>query len=503
MRGVYESIECIREIPIGSTVDQASTAALDLASNVTQNPAPAPTGRQRANTGSLEREAVLRNASRSLTLPVKQEQTSGLEAPPGSEHEPKGPSGPSAPASEPASAGRRRGKTISFATPAEHSNSSGTTIADADGAGASRYGDPESNPVEWIMITRSDPGGNVPRWMVERGTPAGIVGDATKFLDWACKLDAPITKDNGDDDDDDDDENEQGSATRLEAQRSASQAAHLPPLQPEGGASTADKSNVTQSERAWETKSHSSAELSSIASFATASSNEHERGDEGEDSRTADEAPSSLPSGPSGVLDDGSGSPAIALDASDDKGSSKLQGQRRKMDAKLAATRSKILSAAPASGEPTQKHQATLAKVEERHRKEVERHERKYQNHMLKLEAKRERQTQKDDARRRKQEEKDERSRLVRERDELRGQVEKAKKEMAEMVEHVGELQSQNTHLIMKLGKVDAAALHEALTNSRRGRSTSSLVAPDGGGGGGSTRGSIHSSSNAGDGKSN
>jgi hypothetical protein len=27
------------------------------------------------------------------------------------------------------------------------------------------------NPVEWIMVTRSDPGGSVPRWMVERGTP--------------------------------------------------------------------------------------------------------------------------------------------------------------------------------------------------------------------------------------------------------------------------------------------------------------------------------------------
>ncbi|TGZ79162.1 hypothetical protein EX30DRAFT_342630 [Ascodesmis nigricans] len=41
-----------------------------------------------------------------------------------------------------------------------------------------------SIPVEWIMITRSDPGGNVPRWMVERGTPNGIVKDAEKFIKW-------------------------------------------------------------------------------------------------------------------------------------------------------------------------------------------------------------------------------------------------------------------------------------------------------------------------------
>lgn len=46
---------------------------------------------------------------------------------------------------------------------------------------------PEQNPVEWIMITRSDPGGSVPRWMVERGTPGGIIKDAEKFLEWAAK----------------------------------------------------------------------------------------------------------------------------------------------------------------------------------------------------------------------------------------------------------------------------------------------------------------------------
>ncbi|KJK62449.1 Protein of unknown function DUF3074 [Aspergillus parasiticus SU-1] len=45
----------------------------------------------------------------------------------------------------------------------------------------------ETNPVEWIMVTRSDPGGNIPRWMVEKGTPKSICSDAVKFLDWACR----------------------------------------------------------------------------------------------------------------------------------------------------------------------------------------------------------------------------------------------------------------------------------------------------------------------------
>ena len=39
-------------------------------------------------------------------------------------------------------------------------------------------------PIEWIMLSRSDPGGNVPRWMVERGSPFSIVKDAEKFLKW-------------------------------------------------------------------------------------------------------------------------------------------------------------------------------------------------------------------------------------------------------------------------------------------------------------------------------
>jgi hypothetical protein len=54
--------------------------------------------------------------------------------------------------------------------------------------------DPEANPVEWIMITRSDPGGGIPRFMVERGTPGSIVADAYKFLNWATQQDMPVAQ---------------------------------------------------------------------------------------------------------------------------------------------------------------------------------------------------------------------------------------------------------------------------------------------------------------------
>jgi hypothetical protein len=47
--------------------------------------------------------------------------------------------------------------------------------------------DPELNPVEWLMVSRSDPGGGIPRFLVDRGTPETMLADVGKFLDWACK----------------------------------------------------------------------------------------------------------------------------------------------------------------------------------------------------------------------------------------------------------------------------------------------------------------------------
>ena len=88
------------------------------------------------------------------------------------------------PASVDHAEGRARGRTISFAE-SRGLNAKGEALDRA--YPESDEEDEEINPVEWIMITRSDPGGSVPRWMVERGTPSGIVADASKFLDWACQ----------------------------------------------------------------------------------------------------------------------------------------------------------------------------------------------------------------------------------------------------------------------------------------------------------------------------
>jgi hypothetical protein len=61
-----------------------------------------------------------------------------------------------------------------------------------DGAGDEE--DEEMNPVEWIMVTRSDPGGSIPRWMVDKGTPKSVGTDAAKFINWAVQDDKPPKK---------------------------------------------------------------------------------------------------------------------------------------------------------------------------------------------------------------------------------------------------------------------------------------------------------------------
>ncbi|KAH7631857.1 hypothetical protein B0T09DRAFT_260441 [Sordaria sp. MPI-SDFR-AT-0083] len=68
------------------------------------------------------------------------------------------------------------------------------SAAAADGAddrGRSSFkGDEDDQQfaVEWLMVTRSDPGGSVPRFMVERGTPGGITNDAARFVDWLSTM---------------------------------------------------------------------------------------------------------------------------------------------------------------------------------------------------------------------------------------------------------------------------------------------------------------------------
>jgi hypothetical protein len=136
IRGQYESVELIREIPVKPRKERSSAERAEGRPSM-----------PRATTLS-GRIGDRAKAASDLQLPNK-----------GSK--------------DPIVTGRPRGKTESAVQEDEKAENDDDSI----------------NPVEWIMITRSDPGGSVPRWMVERGTPKSITGDAAKFLTWASQPD--------------------------------------------------------------------------------------------------------------------------------------------------------------------------------------------------------------------------------------------------------------------------------------------------------------------------
>lgn len=88
--------------------------------------------------------------------------------------------------------GRKRGKTDSSVQEKQEERSDSPTVAGAAVTNGDVVDD-EANPypVEWIMVTRSDPGGSIPRWVIDKGTPKTIWADTVKFLDWASREEPP------------------------------------------------------------------------------------------------------------------------------------------------------------------------------------------------------------------------------------------------------------------------------------------------------------------------
>ena len=164
IRGEYESIEFIREVPLKP---KRSSSAIDL------------TEVRHSHDGeySINREAIVRHAR-------NKSGSNGISHPEGRARQVRALTDEEPPSSPGHSEGRIRGRTISFAE-SRGVTAKGETVDRA--VNQSNDDEEEMTPVEWIMITRSDPGGSVPRFMVERGTPSSIVADASKFLDWACK----------------------------------------------------------------------------------------------------------------------------------------------------------------------------------------------------------------------------------------------------------------------------------------------------------------------------
>jgi Protein of unknown function (DUF3074) len=365
-------------------------------------------------------------------------------------------------------------------------------LEQTDGGGRDDKNDyeTESNPVEWIMITRSDPGGSVPRWMVERGTPSSIVADAAKFLDWACKKEHPDSDADEDRDHHDTDVdhawhtnshlagldasgvNEKGISRIYEEKESPSVSENregmpssvkgtpgsgIPAAMPAiivgrlPGHQTASEKELNKEqadekqpataddEKHLAADTESDSDTSSLNSFTTAAGF-------GEDNDTDDEARSNYAN--SSITSSFANKESMTPQ---ERELAKLNERKKRLDEQLARARARDEKRA---NEMTAKETDRIIKAQEKHDREVTKQEEKYKREVQKIEARKAKEARKADERRRKQEEKDHKQRLQLERDEMKAELTLLRKEREILITQVGELQAENTALTARLGKL-------------------------------------------------
>lgn len=368
-------------------------------------------------------------------------------------------------------------------TPSKSKNSQSTDRRDS----ASEE-DPETNPVEWIMITRSDPGGGIPRFMVDRGTPGSIVADTKKFLDWACARDHVPDTEEGIDPDEVQalttgkpiekaeiydaaagnghgagvpasiqvaDHSKSAPHTRTvstqsttESSKSAGLVSNFTSALENGIQSYAPQSVASYLQPSPQPESPAStdsteSDTESLHSFTSAqqwtTATEH-----GSKKAPSERLGPDTANGSSESLGASSSTGAKSATLSSqqtpyDKELAKLDAKRTALETRLRRQREKEAS----------RTEANTAREEREKRKAQE----KYEKEVAKLEAKREREEKKMEERRRKDEGKREADRFRRERDEWKGRAEVAETEVKLLREQVKDLQKENTVLVQAMGR--------------------------------------------------
>ncbi|PMB69981.1 Reticulocyte-binding protein 2 a [Beauveria bassiana] len=362
-----------------------------------------------------------------------------------------------------------------------------------------RLQDPRPVAVEWLMVTRSDPGGSVPRFLIEKGTPPGIVGDAGKFLKWttagsrrkwdesvtASTTQTPAEKVNG----------AQGSApvaTTETHTNTTATANHLnrsdSTFQSHDGDDNSVPSsngiygiitgifgiassvvanglglNYASSEESISTipaitvqehddegmESDSSSTRSFLSALEKRLSQEpraNHDGSQSEDSKSTTTNPNASAASAASAA----GAPA-PIGPAGEKELRKLQERRRKIDEKMVLMQSRLQS--KSQGDRA-KDEASLAKLREKLDREAAKQEQKYQRELQKLEEKRENEAKKAEQKRRKAAEKEEKSSMALELERVRAELDLARQTSRILEGQVRELQAQNTQLVAKLGKM-------------------------------------------------
>ncbi|RYP49819.1 hypothetical protein DL769_011035 [Monosporascus sp. CRB-8-3] len=435
IRGSYESVEVIREIRCEPKIDplRRVQSSIDLPAD-------------EANAIARNHEHVVRSAHHSTTDGSAETNQDG----------------------------RQRGKTVA--------------IAGAEGNEQQADAEYETK-IEWLMVTRSDPGGSVPRFMVEKGTPGGIAGDADKFLKWVdtksmkeltqpeeevvgteteagppdAKESTPPSKSKSEGMSDN--TRDQAAAKAIDKYNAGSE----PLAEEEGppavpgiygmianaiGAAASVLPNPFGSAQAGDTSLESppSAEedndddKSSIHTFLTVQENLAE-----DDPRDAQLSRANSNGEEQSTISSNESTTTHSFNGSSlrEKELRKLEERKRKLEDRLKRSQNKALSKRNHEGASND----DLAKLREKHEREVLKHKEKFEREMQKLEAKRINEERKAEERRRKQAEREERNTLSKELEKVRAERDVARKQIEVLKEQIGELQGQNTMLVARLGR--------------------------------------------------
>ncbi|PNY24799.1 PH domain-containing protein [Tolypocladium capitatum] len=346
-----------------------------------------------------------------------------------------------------------------------------------DGGRVSTTKPPDEAPraVEWLMVTRSDPGGSVPRFMIEKGTPPGIVGDAGKFLNWITSTTADhpsvpaqdIFGTNG---------NARDAANNRSAGAAEVSNNDSGQNQEAGGDEGIPSSNglygiITGAFGAATSVAYGlRQQFSSPLGFGSSQDSHSEtteagpKGEDMDDDEDSDGDASSTLSFASALensviedrgLDSITGSNSDAsrsqLKQPAEKELQKLIERRRRLEETHSRMQERLESKRHGEKE---KDAAAMAKVREKHDKELAKQEAKYRREMRKLEEKREQEERKAEARRRKAIEREEKANLTLELDRIKAERDVALKRVELLQGQVGELQAQNTMLVAQLGRM-------------------------------------------------
>ena len=468
IRGQYESIEFIREIPLKPKKSASSTDLLNS---------------RRAN-GRAQHD---RRQSKSFDMSHSAGSNTDLRSSsrPGMTRRPSSADG------RISTDGRPRGKTISFAE-SRGTKAKGESF---DVRSEDSDDDVEENPVEWVMITRSDPGGSVPRFMVERGTPSAIVADGLKFVDWCTKrkrfsieeagpeleevmaagsgkrnslaayeTNGHLAGLNGASD---------NSFSEATTQEGASQngTADPPPILKPTLFSTLSsaayayapqavldrlpsQNNTPQTATFSNTPttavpvaeppplSRSPSASSTLSSLSFASADSH--------LSTPSTKSTAALSTASKTASASTGSKVAGRQTAQEKEAAKLEARKRKLDEKLHRSREKELKD---KATPTEKEKERIRKAEEKHARETKRVEERHDKEVANLERRKVREGKKEEEREKRRKEKDERSKIERQRDEAVKELEKMRSERDALKGLVGELQKRQTELVARAGR--------------------------------------------------